>query len=231
MGRCYTCCQENCGFRDCTCECHERTTVNKDIPELRPSLVAMAVGKPAPEVQETLREEKYIGSQDSLSAGEDPPRLRADLVAAAVGKPEEEIIRLQEAAVKNGELYPNGKAVKLTGDKDFDEMFSNCIATLATKGEEYTVGSKDRLANFKRSADKLRRPGVDIQMQDVWLIFFDKHWSAIQNYLKNDCHVKSNEPIQGRIMDCIVYLILFSKMVKEIEINRKEPTLPAIPVV
>lgn len=205
--------------------------MNKELPELRPSLVAMAVGKPREEVETARQLENYVEGMDALSAGEKAPVIDPVLVAAAVGKPEEEIIRLQEAATKNGELYPDGKAVKLTGDKDFDEMFSNCIATLATKGEEYTVGSKDRLANFKRSADKLRRPGVDIQMQDVWLIFFDKHWSAIQNYLKNDCHVKSNEPIQGRIMDCIVYLILFSKMVREIESNRKEPSLSAIPVV
>jgi hypothetical protein len=191
---------------------------NNDIPEIRPSLVAMATGrKDAQAIQEL---EQALEARDQLEAGEAPPDVPAHLVAAAVGKEEEEIRRLQDAASENGEFYPNTTIIKLSGDKDFDEMFTNCIGTLATKGEEYTIGSKDRLANFKRSAEKLRRPGVDIQMQDVWLIFFDKHWSAVQNYLKNDCHVKSNEPIQGRIMDCIVYLILFSKMVKEIETTR-----------
>lgn len=108
----------------------------------------------------------------------------------------------------------------LTGDPDFDRMLNDCVLTLQTKGEEYTVGSIDRLANFKRVAQVLRRPGVDMQMQDVWLVFFEKHWSAIQSYLKNGCQVKSNEPIYGRIMDCMVYLLLFSKMVREIEESR-----------
>lgn len=196
--------------------------MNNEIPELRPSLVALAVGKSGQEIEDSIRMEAHMEQLDTLTAGEKAPSVDPILVAAAVGKPEEEIIRLQEAATRNGELYPDGKAVKLTGDKDFDEMFSNCIATLASKGAEYTIGSVDRLANFKRVAEQLARPGCPIQMQDVWFTYFYKHYSAVVSYLKNDCHVKSNEPIEGRIMDCIVYLILFSKMVKEIEAKRKE---------
>ncbi len=205
--------------------------MDNGIPELRPSLVAMAVGKPREEVEEARKQEAYLENLDALSAGEKAPAIDTVLVAAAVGKPEEEIIRLQEAHTLNGELYPDGRAVKLTGDKDFDKMFSDCIATLASKGAEYTIGSADRLANFKRVAEQLARPSCPITMQDVWFTYFYKHYSAVVSYLKNDCQVKSNEPIQGRIMDCIVYLILFSKMVKEIEAKRKEVVPAALPVV
>ena len=197
---------------------------NSEVPEIRPSLVAMATGRK--DAQAIAELEQALKLQDELNAGEAPPNLRPDLVAAAVGKSEDEIKRLQDAAVQNGELYPDGKAVKLTGDKDLDEMLSMCIATTASKGAEYTIGSTDRLANFRRVAEM-----VETTMPKVWFTYFYKHYSAVVSYIKNDCHVKSNEPISGRIMDCIVYLMLFHKMVKEIEAARKTDVPIAPPVV
>lgn len=104
----------------------------------------------------------------------------------------------------------------LTNDPEIDAMLQECIGTLFTKGAEYTLGSADRLHNF-RTVGKM----VDQPMEKVWFTYFYKHYSAVASYIKNGCYVKSNEPIQGRIMDCIVYLLLFSKMVEEIERGRK----------
>lgn len=106
---------------------------------------------------------------------------------------------------------------RLTGDVDIDEMLRACIKTFQTKGAEYTIGSPDRLANFRGAA-----ADADIPMEKVWWIFFNKHLRAVQYYIKHG-KVESNEPIDGRIMDCIVYLLLFSKMVKEKEGNNGRP--------
>jgi len=105
---------------------------------------------------------------------------------------------------------------ELTGDPEFDQMLADCISTMSSKGKEYTIGSQDRLANFRRVGEQ-----VDEPMEKVWFTYFYKHYSAVVAYIKNGCKVQSNEPIQSRIMDCIVYLLLFHKMSQEIERSRK----------
>ncbi len=104
---------------------------------------------------------------------------------------------------------------KLTGDGEIDEFLEECLTTMATKGDEYTVGSVDRLANFRSVGSE-----VVIGMEKVWYVFFTKHLRALQSYIKNDCVVKSEEPIKGRIKDLVVYLLLFYKMTQEIERSR-----------
>jgi hypothetical protein len=93
---------------------------------------------------------------------------------------------------------------RLTGNVKIDSMIERCVRTMATKGAEYTVGSEDRLANFRGVSQD-----VGIPMEKAWYVFFNKHLRAIQSYIKNGCRVKSEEGITGRIMDCIVYLLLF----------------------
>lgn len=105
--------------------------------------------------------------------------------------------------------------IELTGDPDVDVMIRDCLETMRSKGQEYTIGSTDRLANFRRVGEQL-----DVPMEKAWAIYFYKHYCAVMAYIKNGCQVKSNEPISSRIMDCIVYLLLFHKMVKEIEGGR-----------
>lgn len=107
------------------------------------------------------------------------------------------------------------EALPLTGDAEFDRILTDCITTLETKGAEYTGGSVDRLNNFRSIGEEIELP-----MEKVWYTYFNKHLRALQSYIKNGCVVKSNEPIDGRIMDLITYLLLFYKMVKEIERNR-----------
>lgn len=105
----------------------------------------------------------------------------------------------------------------MTGDETIDKMLRDCIVTLKTKGSEYTGGSVDRLTNFRGVAAE-----VDVPMEKVLYTFVNKHWRAIQSYIKNGCKVLSNESIHGRIMDVIVYMLLFDKMVYEIEAKRKK---------
>lgn len=112
-------------------------------------------------------------------------------------------------------LREKGLVPDLTGDAEIDKMLDECIRTLSTKGAEYTGGSPDRLNNFRMVGTD-----VDVPMEKVWYTYFNKHLRALQSYIKNGCTVKSNEPIQGRIMDLIVYLLLFNKMTLEIERKR-----------
>jgi hypothetical protein len=132
------------------------------------------------------------------------PPIRKQLVDVATETPKDQAPRL---------VFPS------TGDKDLDKMIGDVIETIGTKGQEYTIGDADRLKNFKRAAEKVsrRKNRQPMDMVDVWQIFFDKQMSAVEAYIANGFEVKSNEPISGRIMDCIVYLILFYKMTVEIE--------------
>lgn len=104
-----------------------------------------------------------------------------------------------------------------TGDPEIDLMLADCIKTMSSKGAEYTGGSPDRLNNFRQAGTD-----VGLPMEKVWYVFFNKHLRAVQSYIKNGCTVKSNETIHSRLMDCIVYLLLFHKMALEIERSRAE---------
>ena len=122
-------------------------------------------------------------------------------------------------AIPKGELKLEKKSEPaLTGDQDFDKMLRDVMETLDSKGAEYTMGSVDRLHNFRTVGEF-----VGIPMEKVWAVYVYKHFSAVMAYIKNNCHVKSNEPIEGRIMDVIVYFVLFAKMVREIQDQRGKP--------
>lgn len=90
--------------------------------------------------------------------------------------------------------------------------FVEMEALTATKGEEYAA-SDDQLANFKRSAEQ-----AGITPEQVWLIFFNKHADAIRSYVKMARGTREyvpSEPIEGRIDDAILYLILLKALVQE----------------
>lgn len=76
-----------------------------------------------------------------------------------------------------------------------------------TKGVEY-AGTEDKLANFKKTAVEC---GLD-PMQ-VLYIFMNKHYNAIQSYIRNK--KVFSEPIVGRIRDCQLYLALLEGLVLE----------------
>ena len=72
---------------------------------------------------------------------------------------------------------------------------------LFAKGLEYTQGSEDRGANFKRLAERL---GVD--PLTVWFIYFHKQVDGIASYVKFG--KEYSEPIEGRFDDAMNYLVL-----------------------
>lgn len=173
-----------------------------------------------------------LGKTDELIAGgmipDEPPQIDPKLLDVATKRHVNDcVMDIDEACrqsiplldaldVKYGGIH-DGDALRLAGDIEIDQMLRAVVTTLTTKGAEYTVGSPDRLANFKKEAARLRRPGLPIEMQDIWSIYVNKHLSAIESYIRNGCTVQSNEPISGRIMDVIVYMLLFHKMSLEIE--------------
>lgn len=76
-----------------------------------------------------------------------------------------------------------------------------------TKGREYTRGGADALDNFRRHGE---RYGVPSEL--VWAIYAGKHWDAIETYVRDVTEGTSrqrSEPIEGRINDMILYLLLF----------------------
>lgn len=76
-----------------------------------------------------------------------------------------------------------------------------------SKGREY-ASEADGLANFKNRAEQM-----GITPLQVWGIFYGKHSDAIFSYLKRG-EVLS-EPIEGRIDDAILYLVLLKALVRE----------------
>lgn len=89
-----------------------------------------------------------------------------------------------------------------------------CLLT-STKGEEYSR-SDDQLGNFKRSAME-----AGIAPEQVWLVFYNKHADAIKHYVRKlgifDAKelMKPSEPIEGRIDDAILYLILLKGLLRD----------------
>lgn len=87
------------------------------------------------------------------------------------------------------------------------------IKSLAkNKGGEYS-GDSDRLANFRRNAEAL-----GLCPEVVWAVYAGKHWDALQTYVKDlstGLQRVRSEPLDGRVDDLLVYLLLFKAMLEE----------------
>jgi len=91
----------------------------------------------------------------------------------------------------------------------FESMHHAELDTMVKKGKEYTIGSDDKLANFKMVAKV-----TGITPMKVWQVYFMKHIASINNYVKDGIEA-SNEPIEGRIMDARNYLALLAGLIRE----------------
>lgn len=82
-----------------------------------------------------------------------------------------------------------------------------------TKGSEYTNSDIDRLSNFKRIAVDL-----DLTSQEVLLVYLMKHMASIKTFVRDRSKGQNralSEPINGRIDDAILYLILLKCLIED----------------
>ena len=101
-----------------------------------------------------------------------------------------------------------------TGDPDFDLLLQQCKKVLAVKGKDYTLGKgdinssrADRLHNFYAVAEF-----TGVTPFQAWAVYFYKHVSAVMTFAQRG-QVES-EPIEGRLVGCVNYLMLLQKMIK-----------------
>lgn len=94
------------------------------------------------------------------------------------------------------------------GDAEIDALVAHCRDVFRAKGKDYTIGTGDALHNFRTVGEFL---GVD--PAQAWAVYFYKHIAAIFAYAKHGA--VESEPIEGRIVDAINYLLLFHKLVLE----------------
>jgi hypothetical protein len=89
------------------------------------------------------------------------------------------------------------------------ETFDTINQLTASKGVEYS-NSDDQLANFKRLGLEL-----GLSPEAVNLVYLTKHLDSIKNFVRKGGIQPSSEPIQGRIDDAILYLILLKSLIIE----------------
>ena len=97
-------------------------------------------------------------------------------------------------------------------DALIDSAFLKIMELSKLKCGEY-AGDDDRLNNFRRNARDL-----DTNMETVWRVYAAKHWDAIGQFIRdknNGVQRGRLEPLQGRVDDLLVYLLLFKAMLVE----------------
>src|SRR4030043_406357 len=103
--------------------------------------------------------------------------------------------------------------------EEFDQLFEARVQELRetgkTKGLKYTLGAGDRLANFKACCTQGLTPLM------VWEVFFRKHWSSIEYFLKTGQNI-GEDICDTHIHDCIMYLHLLEGLVKENRLKELE---------
>lgn len=99
--------------------------------------------------------------------------------------------------------------------KDFkkvvDEQIDWCLKKLGQKAEEYST-EDDRLYNFKRAAEVLRKTPEEA----LWGMFL-KHFVSLQDIVEDVAKGKlpTEKLLEEKIGDSINYLILLEAMIKE----------------
>ena len=87
----------------------------------------------------------------------------------------------------------------------------NEIEQTSASGQSEYVLNENAFDNFNRLAAELGIP-----REQILMVYFSKHRDGVINYLKGQR--SQREPVQGRIKDCIVYLLLLWAMIDENEI-------------
>ena len=106
-----------------------------------------------------------------------------------------------------------------TFKKLMEDTYQELVRISDTKGKEYTVG-QDRLENFKKQGED-----IGLHPLQVWATFVNKHYRAIQAFIRNGGQELSEEKIEGRFYDLMLYGMLGLALVYEL----KEGVLGPIP--
>jgi len=111
--------------------------------------------------------------------------------------------------------------LKNTGFEDIDLFLDDCFKTMREKGHDYREGNDtDLLHNFRTVGEDM-----DLPPEKVWYIYASKHWKAIKTFIKEEGQSES-EPIEGRIKDMIVYLLLLYRRAQEMKKKPERSTGP-----
>ena len=94
----------------------------------------------------------------------------------------------------------------------FKATFAEILELRRLKSGEYAQ-DQDALNNFRSDAADL-----GLNMETIWRVFANKHWRSLSKYisdLETGFKRERSEPIEGRVDDLIVYLLLFKAIMKE----------------
>ncbi len=102
---------------------------------------------------------------------------------------------------------------------DFQVLIRTTMQTMldltATKGEEYANSNADQHANFKRLAEEM-----GINPEQVLNVYLSKHLDGIKSFIRTN--KVYSEPVEGRIDDAILYLILLKGLLVDREKVRQD---------
>ena len=105
-------------------------------------------------------------------------------------------------------------------EKDIESVFEQCKKILVQKGREYQCTKEDGcnvFANFERLADD-----IGLNRESILWVYFSKHRDSIATFIrdleKNKLSIEEqeenlSEPINGRIIDAINYLLIINSMI------------------
>jgi hypothetical protein len=89
-----------------------------------------------------------------------------------------------------------------------NDIFDKCRELTKVKGEDYTKGNPDVLANFKEG------DFLGLNPYQTLGVYMKKHIDAIYNFIKTAGEHES-EPIDTRIQDAINYLIFLKALIED----------------
>jgi hypothetical protein len=89
-------------------------------------------------------------------------------------------------------------------------FYEKCLSVLRKKGADYTEGlaKPSPNANFQAVTDMIDNTAVT--KYTVWLVYFAKHLTALLKWIKKG--TLASEPIEGRIVDMVNYLLILQSM-------------------
>ena len=88
------------------------------------------------------------------------------------------------------------------------KLLDECDEITQSKGQDYTKGQEDCLANFYEGTT------LGIEPLQVCAMFMKKHSDAIANYIRTGGQSES-EPIRERIKDNINYLLFLNALIED----------------